>query len=362
MRVGPVQLAGVLVEREDAVARARVVAPAERDAGDEDLVLVDRRRRRAAAEGRDHPELFGHLPLPGDLAGLAVEADRGCTARPARRRARSRDRRRGSTSRGGGTAPRSGSCSSCVPRSSCRCWRRGRRRSPACAGRRSCVPETFASPVRLERVDAALHDDRRGHAADRRGPEDVLAVGRPFLGQVRLAADAVLLRAAPLVPVARAVAATRAKHRQQHRRQSTSARTSHSCRASSFCVRTAWPSSRTAAGCPARPRSPPRGSSTRPGSPARPASPAPSHPMPLGRLEVHAQSASGCRPRRLPRGTPRPPSNRRMIASSAAGKTLLPRTMNMSSMRPRIPPSIRANHRPQAQRRPRVRRTWSLVR
>src|SRR5690242_15157828 len=71
----PIEITGLLVERENAISRAGVVTPAECDTGDEDLILIDRRRRRAPSEGGDHPELFGHLALPEDLAALAVEAD-----------------------------------------------------------------------------------------------------------------------------------------------------------------------------------------------------------------------------------------------------------------------------------------------
>src|SRR5207245_4672126 len=71
---GPVELAVVFVECEDAVLAAGVVAPAEGDAGDDDLIFVDRGRWRAAAEGGDQAELFGHLMTPDDVGIVAVEA------------------------------------------------------------------------------------------------------------------------------------------------------------------------------------------------------------------------------------------------------------------------------------------------
>ena len=43
-------------------------------------------------------------------------------------------------------------------------------------------------------------------------------------------------------------------------------------------------------------------------------------------------------------------ANLRRIPSTVAGNTLLPRTITMSSSRPRIPPSSHANQRPHAQR------------
>jgi hypothetical protein len=49
------------------------------------LILVDRRGRRAAAEGRDHPEFLGHLTLPHDLAALAL-GDNEVALRASRRR------------------------------------------------------------------------------------------------------------------------------------------------------------------------------------------------------------------------------------------------------------------------------------
>src|SRR5207253_9550022 len=58
-----------------------------------------------------------------------------------------------------------------------------------------------------ERVDAAVHDDRAGHAADVVGPDEVLALGiffggrSPFAGKIFLAGAAVLLWATPAIPV-----------------------------------------------------------------------------------------------------------------------------------------------------------------
>ncbi len=58
-----------------------------------------------------------------------------------------------------------------------------------------------------ERVNPAIHDDGAGHAADVVGPDEIFALGifpggrGPVAGEIFLAGDAVLLGAAPAIPV-----------------------------------------------------------------------------------------------------------------------------------------------------------------
>jgi hypothetical protein len=67
-RGDPDRLAGLLVQGEVAVVSAGLVAPSRRERGDDDEVVDHDRRHRAAAVGRDGPELLGERTVPEELA------------------------------------------------------------------------------------------------------------------------------------------------------------------------------------------------------------------------------------------------------------------------------------------------------
>ncbi len=184
-------LAGALVERDEAVAARAHRAPVGERRVDDHQVAVDDRRRGTAAVRRERRELFADRPVPQQLA-VAAERDHG----------------------------RAGAEGVHVAG-----FRIGGRRRPADAmgrhvaledvepvfpdelpgvgvERHDALLELGAAPHRILDEDAIAQDDRRRPSSVGRAPQEVLAVQRPFIGQSGFGRDAVAVRSAHLGPVA----------------------------------------------------------------------------------------------------------------------------------------------------------------
>ena len=209
----PDDVAGALVERDEAMLPRRAGAPARDRGADDHQVAVDERGGGAAAVRGEGRELLADRAIPHQLAVL-VERNH--------RRADAHHVDVAGLGIGGG-------------------------RGPADAmGRHVALEDVepvfphHAAGVGVERhhallqrlagaggvldVDAVAHDDRRGAAAVGRAPQEVLAVQGPLLDQALFARGAVALRAARFRPVPerdapRALCGSEHSKRQHERRE-----------------------------------------------------------------------------------------------------------------------------------------------
>src|SRR6185369_2117272 len=189
-RAYPHRLAGLFVERHEAMCAASVLAPLKRYATDDHEIAVDDWRDGAPTVRGEQSEVFTELAFPQNFS-IAIEAEQ--TTADAEHVDVSR--RRISDRRGPADAM---------------WWHVAQVDVEAMfpqefAGVRVEAHDTFLQRLALARgvlkINVIAHDDWCGATTVRRPPGEVLTAGRPFDWQVLFSGDAVAIWSAPFGPI-----------------------------------------------------------------------------------------------------------------------------------------------------------------
>ena len=186
----PDDVAGPLVERDEAVLPRRARAPARDRRADDHQVAVDERRHRPAAVRGEGGELLADRAIPQELAVLAQRDDRRADAQRVDV---------AGLGIGGGRGPAHAVRGDVALEDVELVF------PDDLAGvgveRHDALLQRLAGAGRVLHVDAVAHDDRSGAAAVRGAPQEVLAVQRPLLDQALFVRGPVAMRTARFRPV-----------------------------------------------------------------------------------------------------------------------------------------------------------------